>query len=173
VGIRWFKLIPSAVSVFRLGIGLAFPWLPSDWRLVAAIVAALSDLLDGPLSRWLQVEGKFGQILDPIADKIFVAGVLITLLLDGQLAWWEIALVGTRDFAVLLAAAALAIREGLSAWHRMPPRFLGKLTTAVQFAFILSFCWEVNVLTHGLAIAVAVVGAAALVDYVIAHRATR
>jgi len=169
----WLKLIPSAISSVRIVVGLAFPWLPHEWRLIAAASAALTDLIDGPISRLLNVAGKFGQLLDPIADKIFLACVLGTVLAEAGLPWWEIGLVGTRDVLVLLACGVIACVDGRSALKKMRPRLLGKTTTAAQFGFVLAFCLGAEILTHVLAITSAILGSAAVIDYVIAYRALR
>lgn len=170
--LRCLQWLPSAISAFRIVVGLAFYWLPVDWRLPMAAAAATSDLIDGPLSRWLKADGKFGQLLDPIADKLFLLCVLATLMLETDLAWWEFALVGTRDIAVLLASGVVTWTGGWETWSRMRPRFLGKATTAVQLAFVLVLLWGAIEIARMLMIGAACLGAAAFVDYVIAFRAS-
>lgn len=168
----WLKLIPGAISGMRIVIGLAFYWLPVEWRLPAVAVAALTDLLDGPTSRWLKVDGKFGQILDPIADKIFLICVLATLVLDARVMWWEMLIVGTRDVAVLLACGVLAFGDGWTTWQHMRPRLLGKATTVVQLSFVLMLVWGAEDVARILLYAAGVLGGLAFVDYAIAFRNT-
>lgn len=54
----------------------------NSWDIALAVfsVAALTDLLDGFVARRMQQHSKFGQILDPIADKILFGSVMIALL---------------------------------------------------------------------------------------------
>jgi phosphatidylglycerophosphate synthase len=131
-------LLPNFLSLARLLLGLAFPWIVPDWRVAAVLAGAASDGLDGIISRKLHATSMTGRILDPIADKVFVLSVLLTLVLDDTLAVWQVALIGTRDLVVLAGAAIVAATEGWSATKRMPPSWLGKVTTAAQFALLLS-----------------------------------
>jgi phosphatidylglycerophosphate synthase len=171
VGHRPVKLIPSAISGLRIVIGLAFPWLPLEWRLPAALTAAVSDMIDGPVSRWLKADSPFGRLLDPIADKIFLGGVLATVLVESSLAWYSFVLVAARDLAVLLACAILFFREGVSSWRRLRARLLGKATTVLQVAFLLALVCGYDVLAQYLVLPTAVLGVAAVVDYLLTFSA--
>ena len=73
-----------ASRCLRIGLALAFPWVPRSWRGGLVVAAGLSDLFDGRLSRALQGTSTFGQILDPLADKLFVGIVLLTLAARGR-----------------------------------------------------------------------------------------
>ena len=68
-------LIPLLAIVFYL------PWEYA--RLLCTIIflfAALTDWLDGYLARKLQLESAFGAFLDPVADKLMVAFVLVLIV---------------------------------------------------------------------------------------------
>lgn len=133
---RLYQELPNALTILRLFAGLAYPFVPHDVRIGLLIYAALSDLVDGPLSRWSRSTSNFGQVWDPIADKICILAVLIMTVVDGQLLWWELLLVGARDVMVIgLAIATLIIdRRKLT---DMPPRISGKIATVGQFAFLV------------------------------------
>jgi CDP-diacylglycerol--glycerol-3-phosphate 3-phosphatidyltransferase len=85
-------------------------------------VAAFTDLLDGYLARrWKQVT-TLGKLLDPLADKLLVAGALISLVeLDLAPAWMtflilarEMAVTGLRGIASEEGFTIAA--EGLGKW---------------------------------------------------------
>lgn len=133
-----FALIPNLLSLARLALGFVFPWIAPSWRVGVVIAAAVSDLLDGVISRKLHATSTAGRILDPIADKLFVTCVMLTLVLEGALKIWQVALVASRDLAVVLGIVAVAVLEGWSSMKRMPPSWLGKITTAAQFVFLLA-----------------------------------
>ena len=134
-GTNW--IIPNILSLVRIGLALIFPWSPPPWRPGLVVAAALSDLFDGRLSRALHGTSTVGQILDPVADKLFVASVLITLVISRQLTVAVILLLGFRDLTVLLGSIWSVIRDGWLSLHQMPPSLLGKLATAGQFGFLL------------------------------------
>jgi cardiolipin synthase len=133
------RSLPNLLSWLRLLIGCAFPFLPTEWRFVTVTVAALTDLADGEASRLLHAESEFGRLLDPVADKVFVAGVVVALLADGSLAWWQAGLVALRDLAVLVGAFWVVLRRGWSACWGMRPRWPGKVTRRPFSSFS---CWR-------------------------------
>jgi len=51
-------------------------------------ILIFTDFLDGFFARRWQVTSNFGRMIDPIADKLFVAGLLITFAILTQGAWW-------------------------------------------------------------------------------------
>lgn len=164
---RIVPLIPCSITSLRIGIGLAFPWLPTEWRLLAVAFAAFTDLIDGPISRWLKVDGFVGQVLDPIADKVCLAGVLITLLLDGSLQWSEMLLVGARDWLLVLAFACLFLQRRNWDWRPMPARWPGKATTVLQTAFVLALLGGSS-LAQVLVVPTALLGIVAVAVYFVA-----
>jgi CDP-diacylglycerol--glycerol-3-phosphate 3-phosphatidyltransferase len=59
-------------------------------RPIAAIffgIAAITDLLDGWVARRYGMTSRFGEFLDPVADKLMVAIVLVMLVQDNP-SWW-------------------------------------------------------------------------------------
>lgn len=92
------------------------------------IVAALTDFVDGWLARKLNAVSTMGAILDPIADKVLVAGMVIALAL---LHSWIAALTGGlmlfREFAISAMRETLAPR-GI----KLPVTLLAKWKTTLQ-----------------------------------------
>jgi phosphatidylglycerophosphate synthase len=128
--------IPNALSLGRLILGLWFPWLPLSWQLPVVVVAALTDLLDGTSGRLFGACSRLGRVLDPLADKVFVTGVVTALLGQGVLSVGEVVLIGLRDLTVIIGTAVgLAWRPW--AFRRLAPTLLGKATTVAQFIFFV------------------------------------
>jgi phosphatidylglycerophosphate synthase len=159
----WLTL-PNMLSFLRLLLGLAFAWLPIPWRLPAVVVGALSDGLDGLLSRSTQSTSDVGRALDPIADKVFAVGVLVTLVLDGNLTLGQLALLALRDVAVVVRAVWVLARQDWTAAREVRPTLLGKLTTGLQFLFLLIVLWTDDVVPW-VFVPAAVVSGLAGVDY--------
>jgi cardiolipin synthase len=134
------SLLPNFLSAARL---LAAPYVCLLlWRqqyrtaLAALLVAALTDGLDGYLARRLKAQSRLGEVLDPIADKVLMGGVFLTLAFSGVIETWLAVIVVGRDVLILLvAAAALALG---SAMRRFPPSIWGKLSTGFQIAYVVA-----------------------------------
>ncbi|MFA7263242.1 MAG: CDP-diacylglycerol--glycerol-3-phosphate 3-phosphatidyltransferase [Caulobacter sp.] len=92
------------------------------------VVAAVTDFFDGWLARRLKVESLLGAILDPIADKVLVAGAVVGLAILGS--WMAAAAGGLilfREFAVSALRETLA-PKGL----KLPVTLLAKWKTTLQ-----------------------------------------
>ena len=92
------------------------------------VAAAVTDFFDGWLARKLKAESLLGAILDPIADKVLIAGAIVGLVASGDVA---VALPGGlilfREFSVSALRETLA-PKGL----RLPVTMLAKWKTTVQ-----------------------------------------
>lgn len=92
------------------------------------VVAAVTDFFDGWLARMWKVESLAGAILDPIADKVLVAGAVVGLAANGdQTAALAGGLILFREFSVSALREVLAPR-GL----RLPVTMLAKWKTTLQ-----------------------------------------
>ncbi len=133
--ITWLRiiLIPLIVGIFYL----PDEWLSPSGRNGSAcavfVVAALSDWLDGYLARKLDQMSAFGAFLDPVADKLIVAGALIVLLqLDRVEAVIALIIIG-REIAIS------ALREwmaNLGKSKNVAVAFVGKIKTVSQMVAI-------------------------------------
>ena len=127
--------IPNIVSFARLGAIPVFLWLV--WRgdllvgLIVLVVAVSTDFVDGLLARKLGQVSRLGQILDPLADRLFIAAVVVALAMEQVVPLWLVALVMGRD--VLLGIGAVVF----SRWSVgvLPVKWVGKWAT---FALLFS-----------------------------------
>jgi len=118
-------------------LGVAFPLVPPEWRLWLIIAAAITDFLDGFLARLLHAESELGRMLDPIADKVFVLILVGTLIAEGTLhPLWALG-IAARDLAVILGVIVVVLQRRWQTTREMRPSWLGKCTTAGQFAVLL------------------------------------
>jgi cardiolipin synthase len=93
------------------------------------LLAALTDLADGFVAKRISGTTALGAVLDPVADKLLMAGVFLTLVVVGHLPLWLAALVIGRDVMIVLGALALRVFVGR---FRVEPLLIGKLATFVQ-----------------------------------------
>ncbi len=156
--------LPNLVSSSRVALAMGF--VASDavpTRLALIGIASLTDFLDGWLARRIKSTSRFGALLDPIADRFFVLGVVISYVLGGQFSLWQAVAIMFRDvMSVIGFFVARNVR-----WLRAIPfkaRPIGKAVTVAQlitFFAVLLAPSQVNALV----IIVAVLGLAATVDY--------
>ncbi len=94
---------------------------------VVFVAASLTDFLDGYLARKWQVTSALGALLDPIADKLLVALMLLYALLFFNLSLLIVAIIILRELYIAGLREFLAIRQ-----IGLPVSRGGKLKTAVQ-----------------------------------------
>jgi CDP-diacylglycerol--glycerol-3-phosphate 3-phosphatidyltransferase len=76
------------------------------------MLAAVLDLIDGWLARRSGLVTVFGKFVDPLADKVMVAAVLVYLAADGRMPPWLVAVLLTREFYIN-GLRSLASSEGV------------------------------------------------------------
>ncbi len=131
---RWTTA--DLLSVLRIPLAVAFVLVPSTgWRLSIVAAAAVSDLLDGPLARRLG-SSVYGPVVDPIADKVFMAAAVGVVAFSGQLEWYEIVGVLIRDIVATVAFAATFLSNQPRA---IPARLSGKAVTTAQILTLVAF----------------------------------
>ena len=97
------------------------------WAAAVYAIAAVTDSLDGWLARSRGEVTVAGAFLDPLADKLLVAGALIALLEVGDMPAWAAMIILTREFAVT-GPRLVAASEDLV----IPASRLGKAKTVTQ-----------------------------------------
>jgi CDP-diacylglycerol---glycerol-3-phosphate 3-phosphatidyltransferase len=97
------------------------------------IVVASTDALDGYIARKRKLITNFGKFLDPIADKLLVSAVLISLVEMHRLSAWVAIIIISREFAVT-GLRLVAAAEGLI----LAADKLGKWKTATQIVAMVA-----------------------------------
>ena len=122
--------IPNLLSAARLlGVPL-FLWLvlgpeADGWALVVLMVSGATDYADGYLARKLNQTTVLGQILDPVADRLYILAVVVGLALRDIIPWWLAISLPLRD-ALMWGLVPLLRTRGYSS---LPVHFLGKAAT--------------------------------------------
>jgi cardiolipin synthase len=127
------RAAPNLLTLLRL---FSLPFLviailDRHWYVAFALMmfAGVSDGFDGLLARWLHQQTTLGLYLDPIADKLLLSTLFITLTLVGDIPRYVTILVFSRDFGILLISILLFATNTLRDFR---PSFLGKINTFVQ-----------------------------------------
>jgi cardiolipin synthase len=144
--------LPNGLSASRLVLVPVFGWLivrgHDGWALATLMVSGVSDYLDGALARrWGQVS-RLGQLLDPLADRLYILTTLLGLAWRDVIPWWLVTVLVGRDVLLSLTIPALA-RHG---YGPLPVHFLGKAATLnLLYAFPLLLLAEGDSLAATLA----------------------
>jgi len=149
------------LTALRLPLAVAFPFVHhAGWQLALVGAVAASDFFDGMLARRLG-GSRVGALLDPIADKIFIAVAFLTVARRGLLNPIEILGVLARDLvAALGSVGGWLLRRPVA----LPARAGGKAVTVLQLLTLVAFIAE-SPLVRPLAWATAAVGLYAIWDY--------
>jgi CDP-diacylglycerol---glycerol-3-phosphate 3-phosphatidyltransferase len=105
------------------------------WAFGIFVFAAATDSVDGWVARRWHGVTRWGQLADPIADKLLIIGSLASLALVGELPWWAVNVIVVREAAVTLLRVRLVSHHDLV----MPASVWGKAKTASQVIAVAAF----------------------------------
>jgi len=166
--------LPNAISLLRIALVAPILMLILDgsfgWALALFWLAGFSDGVDGYLAKRFNWHTRLGALLDPVADKLLVAGLFITFAYTGDIPVWLAAVVILRD--VVIVAGATVYNFLVRPVQGEPTR-VSKLNTALQLLFLLfvisraGFGWpdEITITVLGASVLITVVISG--VDYVL------
>jgi cardiolipin synthase len=135
VSLAW---LPNAICVLRILLVApsALALLAGRYELTLLLfgIAAASDGLDGWLAKTFGWTSRLGKILDPIADKLLLVTVFLTLVWTGLVPLWLGVAVVVRDVVIVGGAITYRVMIGYVEGH---PTQVSKLNTLLQLTFVL------------------------------------
>lgn len=122
--------VPNVISFARLLGVPVFLWLilvpqADGWAFCLLAVAGASDWVDGYLARRLNQRSEIGVLLDPLADRLYIAATLLGLALRELIPWWLVGVLVARELFLL----ALLPRIRRSGRLALPVTYVGKSAT--------------------------------------------
>jgi len=130
--------LPNLFTLARLVLA---PFIASDIlrghysrAIILLFAAGFTDVIDGYLARRLKASTPAGAYFDPIADKILLSVIYVSLGLAAAMPWWMVAVVFGRDILILAMAAYGLLFTSL---RKFPPSVWGKISTFFQIAAAL------------------------------------
>lgn len=132
--------VPNVLSALRL-VGVPFfLWAILTGRdglaFTLLVLSGVTDYLDGKIARRFGLESRLGQLLDPVADRLYIASTLLGLAWRDIVPWWLVVVLLGRE--VFMGGVVLvAKRHG---WVGLPVHFAGKAATfnlLYAFPFLL------------------------------------
>jgi CDP-diacylglycerol--glycerol-3-phosphate 3-phosphatidyltransferase len=164
---RTLVRLPNLLSCSRLVLAAGFVATGATEARVGLIgAAALTDFLDGWLARRANATSRWGALLDPIADRVFVLTVTGTFLFTGALSTGAYFILLMRDIATAVGfLVARTIPRLRSA--KFQARLAGKVVTVLQLLTLAAVLAYPSALPALLAL-VAVASVISIADYTIA-----
>src|SRR2546427_1119631 len=151
----------DVLTALRVPLAVAFPFVHHPGAQLGVVAAvAVTDFFDGMLARRFG-SSRAGAVLDPVADKLFMAAAFLTVARSGRLHPIEIAGVLARDIVAALAFLGVGIGRRPAT---LPARAGGKAVTVGQLLTLLAFIPDSSVV-RPLGWATAAVGLYAIWDY--------
>ena len=145
-------LLPNILTLFRSCAAIILPLIIIYGGEIGALIATpililagVSDYFDGFFARKYKVVSNFGKILDPIADKLLVIGIIFALasenMLDYYYAFFPALLIVLREILIS------GLRESISSYKiSLEVTLLAKWKTTIQLIACGSFLvWRSNV----------------------------
>ncbi len=130
--------LPNVITLARLMAVPLVVWLllggyfrAGFWAILAA---TMSDAVDGFLARRLNKQSRLGAVLDPIADKVLLVGIFVTLGYQDYVETWLVILIVFRDFLIVGGAIILQMLTGDL---QVRPTGVSKLNTAAQMVLVV------------------------------------
>ena len=135
--------VPNALSAARLLGVPVFLWAILSERdglaLVLLFLAGLTDYLDGKIARKYNLVSRVGQLLDPVADRLYIVSTVLGLAWREIIPWWLVGVLLAREL-FMGVVVLVAKRHG---WVGLPVHLAGKAATFhLLYAFPLILLGE-------------------------------
>ena len=121
--------VPNVLSALRLVGVPVFLWAILTERdglaIVLLVASGVTDYLDGKIARHYGLVSRVGQVLDPVADRLYIVATLLGLAWRDIIPWWLVAVLFARE-AFMGVVVLIAQRNG---WVGLPVHFAGKAAT--------------------------------------------
>jgi CDP-diacylglycerol--glycerol-3-phosphate 3-phosphatidyltransferase/cardiolipin synthase len=156
---RW--TVPNLLTVARVAMALVAAWLaPATAAVVLLTVAALLDAFDGWYARAFAQSTSLGKHLDPFADKVLVAVILIWIGADAMnaIVWWMVGVALARE------AAMTMIRVHSARFRRrlIPASSLGRWKMLLQSTAGLTMLWLTHIVNVDVPVGIVIAALAAM-----------
>ncbi len=125
--------LPNLITLARLLAVPVMVWLIVSGQWTAAfwlfVGAGISDGVDGYIAKRFDAESVLGSYLDPIADKVMLVCVFITLGIADEISAWLVIIIVSRD-ALIVGGTLLS--QIVERPIKMKPLFVSKINTVAQ-----------------------------------------
>ena len=141
--------LPNAITIGRIILVPIIIWCISiDEFLISFIlfsIAGISDFIDGWLARLHKLQTVLGAWLDPVADKLLMGSVYLTLGLLGHLPLWLVSVVILRDVFIIGMVVLAKFQNKLAG---IKPLMVSKINTVAQITLAILVLADLSFTTN-------------------------
>lgn len=138
--------LPNALTIARFLMVGVFPYLYFNdgiannkaWAFTVFIFAGVTDVLDGWIARRYNLITKWGKLMDPLADKLMLLVVLVSLAIDKVIPSWVIIIIALKEFTMIFGAIFLLKEREVV----VQANNYGKLATFMFYVAVTALIFE-------------------------------
>lgn len=139
--------VPNQLTILRIILTPIFLYFflqnTMEYKLIGTIIfmfAAATDWYDGYVARKFNVITRWGQFMDPLADKILISAALCVFAYLGYIYWWMVIVIVVRDFFItFLRMFALHLGKSIVTSYFAKWKTMVQMTAIVVFIIYLNF----------------------------------
>lgn len=128
--------IPNLITLARILLVPVVVWAIAIGRVDVAfllfLVAAISDAVDGYLAKGFGMKTELGAYLDPLADKVLIVSIYVTLGITAVIPLWIVILVVSRDIMIV---GAIILSWLIDRPVAIRPHIVSKVNTGAQIVY--------------------------------------
>jgi phosphatidylglycerophosphate synthase len=156
--------LSNALSFVRAPLAFVFLQENTTLRLLAIVLAMVTDSIDGYFARRRCSVSRFGTVLDPTMDKFFVYFVLVVFYFEQRISVLQIGAMLSRDVALFVYSTLMTLTGKFSSIQFNAIRW-GKITTALQFVVLMCLTSGFSI-SFGIYLSFVVMGLLAFIELV-------
>lgn len=138
--------LPNIITSLRFGlipifIGLFFSSLEKSllYSILIFVLAGITDMLDGYIARKYDAITKWGQAMDPLADKLMQLTVLVCFTIKHLIPIWVISIYGIKEVLMIVGGIFLYTKKDRVV---VPANSYGKAATVIFYIAILAVAFN-------------------------------
>jgi cardiolipin synthase len=110
------------------------------WSVGIILLAGITDVVDGFIARRYNLVTEIGSLLDPLADKLMIIAVFLSLLITDKISLWAAFAVFLRDISMILYSTFFHLKGKKT----IPANIMGKLTTVLFYIALFALLFSIE-----------------------------
>ncbi|MEA2076569.1 MAG: CDP-alcohol phosphatidyltransferase family protein [Candidatus Marinimicrobia bacterium] len=138
----------NMISMARIVLTIPAIWLFATdrwvWGLIILGVCVISDWVDGFVARITHEVSDFGKFIDPLADKVVAAAMILLMIIRMDFPIWFLTLLIVRDTSIYIMKRILYKRQGIVTGANITGKLFISVLTIAGVLWLLEFYLSLN-----------------------------